>query len=1373
MTRSPLWREFESGEGAPVRTLRFAVMAGGGAFLCVAAMLPVRWTQQAALALAMMAFALWLHRSLRAESWSRLATLMLMLLSVFSTARYAVWRVSSVIAFLGGPGAHPLSSDVFFLFALLLAEGYAFAVLLLGYLQTAWPLDRAPVPLPDDPEEWPAVDVLIPTLNEPLELVRTTALAAMNIDWPGEKLKVWILDDGAREEFRTFADEAGIGYLARSDNEGAKAGNINHALENTTAPFVAIFDCDQAPTRSFLQVTMGWLLRDGRLAMVQTPHRFYSPDPFERNLRQFGVAPGEEQLFHGVIQNGNDLWNAAVFCGACAVLRREALDEVGGLATETVTEDVHTSLRLQKRGWNTAYINLPQSAGLATERLRAHVRQRIRWARGMMQVLRLEDPLFSNGLRWQQRLCYLNAAAYFLCALPRLVFLAAPAVYLVFGRTALPGLWVAIVAYALPHLLLASLTRARIYGRQRHAFWNEIYETVMAPYILLPTLTALVNPRRSRFQVTEKGGVVESEFYDARTALPYLLLLALNLFALLCAVLRIVQMHPIAARGWMGVVSAWAAGLHAASNAGAVWINAVWAVFNLVVLCVAAGVARESAQQRRSARVAVAVPADVVLADGTMAQGVTCDLSRGGMRAMTGEEPRAKAGDAVEFILPLLDGTVTLPATVVSVKGGELRARFGELGLREAEALTTLLYSRADAWLGWGEGQEPGSLLRGAGRGVRLAIEGVRQIFRGSRRKKDPEDGLTAGIVPLLLAGLLLGTAARSVDAAQIAAARSPVVQGTAAKSGAAPANDLAALPGVLLRSGAAASAGTVEGQTVSIVFAAQPSAKALQAAGIVASWLGVNSGDRPLHFAVSVGAVPAGNAVVLADGPSPMLTALGAKASDGPAATIVANPGDAASSVLVLTGNDDDELQTAAMVLALHGGTWQGQHVRIDSFVRPAPRAPDDAPRWLSTARAASFADAQIEADNELQGDGSRPLTAMLRLPPDLDYEGGFGRQGGYQQNLALHLDYRYNAVPLGEGSTLQVYVNGAYISSTPMPHTEKASEVLETVVPVPATDLRPGDNEFSFRFSFRGAQSRPGNAPPPNLMGAVLKDSYLDISGIPHWTKLPELTLFARAGYPFTRRADLADTAVVLPDAPTAREIEAFLALMARMGAQTGLPAVNVTVTDASAIDANTGKDLLVLGTPQDQPAIVKLSAVLPVGVSAGGLHVRGAEGIFGGTGRGLLEGLRRWRAGETEEQRFGEMETTGELPDAIVEEIEWPRGSKRTMVLIALRDDAAAANFVDALGGAAADGMAQSVSVLHGARFSSYRLGGDAYWVGAISPWLHAELLLEDSPWLVAMVVAVVCFLFAVLLQARLRRRARERLAGHGLASSVEVR
>src|SRR5580698_5419187 len=335
MTRSPLRREFESGDNILLRLLRLVILGGGFLFLLFGGVLDLSWPQQAMLGLLVLVMAIWMNRA----STSYLVTLTLILLSCFSTFRYGYWRIWTVIQFFRDRGTYWGKLNAFFVCLLLAAEFYSFAILFLGYVQTLWPLRRTPVPLPDELDQWPEVDLLIPTFNEPLNVVRYTALAAMNIDWPADKLNVYILDDGKREEFRAFAEEAGIGYMTREDNAHAKAGNINRALERLDAPFVAIFDSDHVPTRSFLQLTMGWFGRDAKLGLLQTPHHLYSPDPFERNLGQFRVIPNEGELFYGVVQDGNDFWNATFFCGSCAVLRRTALDEIGGIAVETVTED--------------------------------------------------------------------------------------------------------------------------------------------------------------------------------------------------------------------------------------------------------------------------------------------------------------------------------------------------------------------------------------------------------------------------------------------------------------------------------------------------------------------------------------------------------------------------------------------------------------------------------------------------------------------------------------------------------------------------------------------------------------------------------------------------------------------------------------------------------------------------------------------------------------------------------------------------------------------------------------------------------------------------------------------------------------------------
>ncbi|WP_158794114.1 UDP-forming cellulose synthase catalytic subunit [Granulicella sp. L60] len=1512
MNASPLFRQFEAGDNLFFKVLRSLILVCGVFLLGFTGILELTWPQQIVLGILTVALVIWLDRS----SSSYVVTLTLILASMFSTFRYGFWRLSTTVKFFFDPGSVWSSLDAFFIWLLVFAETYAFIILFLGYLQTLWPLRRTPVPLPDDPGKWPSVDLLIPTYNEPLSVVKYTALAAMNIDWPTDKLNVYILDDGKREEFRQFAEEAGIGYMTRDDNKHAKAGNINRALSRLDSPFVAIFDCDHVPTRSFMQVTLGWFLRDSKLGMLQTPHHFYSPDPFERNLGQFKMIPNEGELFYGIVQDGNDFWNATFFCGSCAVLRRTALDEIGGIAVETVTEDAHTSLRMQMNGWNTAYINIPQAAGLATERLSGHVKQRIRWARGMIQIMRTDNPLFAKGLSAAQRLCYFNAMTHFLYALPRLIFLTAPLIYLIFGHVNVPGYWAAILAYAAPHLVLSNIANSRIQGQHRHSFWNEIYETVLAPYIFLPTMLALVNPKFGSFDVTAKGGVVNRRFFDKRIAQPFMFMIAINVVGMLCAIPRFFQ-FPGSDLIWpLNVL----AGMYDGNHYGTIVMNLIWVCFNLVILGVATSVAWESRQRRQTVRVAMSIPADVLLPSGAIIHGVTTDVSSGGLMIRMEREFTASIGDSVRLTLPVLDGNATLPATLVGVSGNVLRAQFDPLNLQEEEALTMVLYSRADTWLGWGENREPDKPLTSLLRIFQLAFHGFKQSARGlmKSKKSAPKAKLATSIIaPLLFmavclctqtlsaqlshphpqrsqAGTPFGTlpatlptSVQSADGASTSAAPGTfdkvlalsdigvpdtiVMRGTDAYDTvrfSLPENQIvksarmhlryhfspglipslshikvslngtlfATLPVTSPASAVAPHSSGAASNTVSnennallettvdlpadmlvhnneltfefighytlkcedpshstlwshvdsnstlelagtliplhddlkilpapfydsavdlrpvipIVFLTQPSPKALQAAGIVASWFGMMADSRPVRFPVSVGVVPPGNAIIIGENSATLPASLQINTSSGPTIAMRSNPNDPYSKVLVLTGDTSDDVLNAAIALTLQRDLLEGSQVRIPNLKMPAPREPDDAPRWLSTEKITRIGD--IAQTTGLQTDGSNPIAIYMRLPPDLYY--------GAQQNLGFHLGYRYNGIPISNESSLQVYLNDSYVSSTPLPHIQKASAQLDTIVPMPVSDMRPFSNSMLLRFIFLLAKKGEcQDTAPYNMQGSILKDSYLDIQGIPHWATLPNLEIFANAGYPFTRKADLSDTAVILPDTPTPDEIEVFLTLMGHFGAQTGYPVLNVSVTNSDGMKTDHRKDYLVLGTVDDQPAIGHLNPSLPVGVDGSGLHIQDTQGFFAQLQHAW------WKVHSSDRVQSGQLETAGGLPDVLIEGIEWPSGSNRSVVVVALRDHNVVPNFLSVfLKTSQSSDVSQSVSVLHGSRFVSYRIGNDDYRVGSLSWWIQLNMLFSQYQWLMVISTLTFCFLMAIIIRSILRQKARARLQGN---------
>ena len=631
----------------------------------------------------------------------RLSTLAMIVLSISASSRYIYWRFTDTIGF-----THWM--DAALGYGLVLAELYAFAVLLIGYFQTAWPLQRRPVPMPADVSTWPSVDIFIPSYNEPLEVVRQTVFSAMSQDWPADRLHVYVLDDGRRTEFREFCEELGVGYLIRDNNHHAKAGNINAALQVTHSEYIAIFDCDHIPTRSFLQVCMGWFFKDTNLVMLQTPHVFFSPDPFERNLDTFHRMPNEGELFYGIVQDGNDLWNASFFCGSCAIIRRKELLEVGGIAVETVTEDAHTALKLSRLGYNTAYLEVPQAAGLATESLSGHVGQRIRWARGMAQIARTDNPLFGKGLHFGQRLCYLNAMLHFFYGLPRLVFLTAPLAYLLFGAHVFQASALMITAYALPHLAHASVTNSRIQGRFRYSFWNEVYESVLAWYIMRPVLVAAINPKLGKFNVTAKGGVIEKAYFDWTIARPYVVLLVINLIGM--------------------AVGVWKLFSSDGDETTTLVINMVWTVYNIILLGASVAVASETRQVRGTPRVAASLPAVIRFDNGRTLVCKTEDFSQHGLGLAVPPDVDIPMGSSLSVSLFRSDEEGVFPAIVTFSGKGRLGVKFDNLSLHQQAELASLTFARADAWIAtWGTGQRD-KPLRSLKSVIVIGLRGIGQL---------------------------------------------------------------------------------------------------------------------------------------------------------------------------------------------------------------------------------------------------------------------------------------------------------------------------------------------------------------------------------------------------------------------------------------------------------------------------------------------------------------------------------------------------------------------------------------------------------------------------------------------------------------------
>jgi cellulose synthase (UDP-forming) len=346
------------------------------------------------------------------------------------------------------------------------------------------------------------VAVLIPTYNESLEILTPTIAAALAMHVNHE---TWVLDDGDRPEVQDLAAELGAYYLARPEHSHAKAGNLNHALGVIEADFIGVLDADHVASPDFLVHTLGYF-DDPGIALVQTPQEFYNTDSFEHQAGRADQPDRfhEQALFYRVLQPGKNRWGGAFWCGTGAVVRVAALRDVGGVATDTITEDIHTTIRLHRRGWRTTYHNEVLARGLAASDAATYQLQRHRWGTGAMQVLRTENPLLVSGLSLGQRLSYASTLLGWFDAWRSLGYLVLPIAVLLTGA-------VPIHADALTFSLFFGLTlflqqlSMRLLSRGCHRpFLSILFELVRMTPNLLATLS-LATRRKVAFRVTPKG----------------------------------------------------------------------------------------------------------------------------------------------------------------------------------------------------------------------------------------------------------------------------------------------------------------------------------------------------------------------------------------------------------------------------------------------------------------------------------------------------------------------------------------------------------------------------------------------------------------------------------------------------------------------------------------------------------------------------------------------------------------------------------------------------------------------------------------------------------------------------------------------------
>ena len=606
--------------------LATAAVAGALVVLATLKASPEIQTTASACLLVLMLILSLIWRDRQASRAASLVRMTLIFSATLLSLRYIIWRGTESLPWESG-----LPSIICGLI-LLGAECYCFLVATLGYVPTLNNIRRISPPLPADPSLLPDVDVFITTYDEDPELLKTTVIAATQLRYPAQKLHVYVLDDGGTHQMlhqedpvrshaamvraqrvKDIAAQYGAHYLARQKNIHAKAGNLNDALRVTQGKFIVVLDCDHVPAEDFIERTLGFFLHDKKLFLVQTAHHFVTPDPLERNLALHAQCPAENEKFYHAIMPGLDFWGAAFFCGSAAMLRRSALETLGGFSTATVTEDAETSLEAFSHGYTSVYLDVPLVSGLQPDTFSGFIQQRARWAQGMWQIFWLKNPWRLKGLSVMQRLLFTHFSLFWGFPVSRLCLMFMPIIALLWGVTLADASVTEVLSYCLPAIVGSVITGQYLHGRFRWPFISHLYEVIQSVHLARSEIRMLGNIRAAKFAVTPKAEVLEQDFLSGM-AKPFYILLTLSLVALIAGAIRIA--HQPEQRDMLLFIS-------------------FWALIDFIFLLGALGVTFERKQRRTEPRPPAESPARLQITPVRVQAGELTDASASGAGMVT------------------------------------------------------------------------------------------------------------------------------------------------------------------------------------------------------------------------------------------------------------------------------------------------------------------------------------------------------------------------------------------------------------------------------------------------------------------------------------------------------------------------------------------------------------------------------------------------------------------------------------------------------------------------------------------------------------------------------------------------------------------
>lgn len=385
---------------------------------------------------------------------------------------------------------------------------------------------------PEDPFE-PSIAVFVCTYNEENKLVIATALAARSLKYPNKE--VYICDDGHRPELKELAIRFGLNYLSREGNEYAKAGNINYACSQTSSDLILLLDADFIVKKNIIYTALDYF-RNPEVALIQYPQTFYNKDPFQL-LRS--SLYNEQELFMRFLEPSLSRENALIHVGTNAIIRRSALEKIGGIPTSSITEDMATGMLLQNEGFKTIFINKAYALGITPYTAKELVSQRKRWAQGTIQIFKHLKPRKLKGLSKMQKLCYYNAYLYWFTSFQKMIYLLAPTLFMVFSIFVVKSNSSQLILFFLPPLIMITLAFRLFVPKIRTLTTSHIYDCFVAPVHSSAVIKEFFKTQK-KFTVTKKEIVAERSF-DWRTVLPHILLASWIAFACVITIYRLLN----------------------------------------------------------------------------------------------------------------------------------------------------------------------------------------------------------------------------------------------------------------------------------------------------------------------------------------------------------------------------------------------------------------------------------------------------------------------------------------------------------------------------------------------------------------------------------------------------------------------------------------------------------------------------------------------------------------------------------------------------------------------------------------------------------------------------------------------------------------